>query len=105
MYLDAQTIITFAALISAVMAIFGVIFAVYRWYLRQDAKDRELSERLDKLKAETGEEIKRIKTEECLLCYGISACLDGLMQLGANHTVPAVKEKIDKYLNRQAHDA
>lgn len=105
MYFESQTIITFAALLGAVGSIFGVIFSAYRWYLRQDAKDRELEERLSKLKTETEEEVKKIKAEECLLCYGISACLDGLMQLGANHTVPIAKDRIDKYLNKQAHDA
>ena len=41
--------------------------------------------------------------ERGLLCYGLAACLDGLTQLGANHTVPVAKEKLDKYLNKKAH--
>jgi hypothetical protein len=49
------------------------------------------------------EEIKNIKEEDKLICYALSACLDGLMQLGANHTVPVAKDKLDKYLNQQAH--
>ena len=39
----------------------------------------------------------------CLLCYGLAACLDGLIQLGANHDVPIAKDKLDKYLNKKAH--
>ena len=38
-----------------------------------------------------------------LLCYGMSAALDGLIQLGANHSVPDAKDKLDKYLNKEAH--
>lgn len=41
--------------------------------------------------------------ENCLLCYGLAACLDGLEQLGANHDVPIAKEKLDKHLNKKAH--
>ena len=48
--------------------------------------------------------IQRIKDENCLICFGLSACLDGLQQLGANHTVPVAKDKLDKYLNQQAHE-
>lgn len=44
-----------------------------------------------------------MKEENTLMCYALMACLDGLMQLGANHTVPVAKEKLDKYLNQQAH--
>ena len=77
-----------AAIITAVIAIGSVIFAAYRWYLRQNKQDSE---------------IKRIKEENALICYALSACLDGLIQLGANHTVPIAKEKLDKHLNINAH--
>ena len=38
-----------------------------------------------------------------LIVSALSACLDGLTQLGANHAVTAEKEKLDKYLIEQAH--
>lgn len=47
--------------------------------------------------------IERLKDENCLICFALSACLDGLEQLGANHTVPKAKDKLDKYINQQAH--
>lgn len=84
-----QTIITAASVIAAVSAIFGAIFAAYRWYLRQNKDSKE---------------IERLKRENSLICYALSACLDGLIQLGANHTVPIAKDKLDKYLNQSAHD-
>ena len=89
MTITASTILTAASLIGAIGVIFGLIFTVYRWYLRQN-KDTE--------------EINRLKKENSLICYALSACLDGLIQLGANHTVPKAKEKLDKYLNQSAHD-
>lgn len=81
-------ILTGASVITALGIILGLIFKVHKWYLRQEQQDKE---------------IKQIKEEDTLICYALSACLDGLQQLGANHTVPIAKEKLDKYLNQQAH--
>lgn len=81
-------IITFASLLTALGVILGVIFKVHKWYLKQKQLE---------------EEIERIKEEDTLICYALSACLDGLQQLGCNHTVPDAKDKLDKYLNQQAH--
>lgn len=84
----AAHIITAASVITALGVILGFLFKGYKWYLRQKKQD---------------EEIKQIKEENQLICFALSACLDGLQQLGANHTVPVAKEKLDKYLNQQAH--
>lgn len=88
MYIDIGTIITAGSVLATLTAILTLVFKVYRWVLRQDRQDRE---------------IQRLKDENTLLCYGVSACLDGLIQLGANHTVPIAKDKLDKYLNQSAH--
>lgn len=74
------------------MVIFGAIFAVYRWYLKQGEKDKKHDD-----------DIARLKEENTLIVFALSACLDGLQQLGANHTVPVAKDKLDKYINQQAH--
>ena len=42
MYMDVNTIITAASLLAAIGAIFSVVFAVYRWYLRQNRQDTEI---------------------------------------------------------------
>ena len=39
-----------------------------------------------------------------MITYALSACLDGLHQLGANSSVTDAKDKLDKYINQQAHD-
>lgn len=85
---SADTIITIAAVIGALGVIFGVVFAVYRWYLKQEKQDKD---------------IVHIKEEDTLIVFALSACLDGLQQLGANHTVPIAKDKLDKYINQRAH--
>ncbi len=86
--INSQTILLIAEIVSAIVVIFGVIFAIYRWYLKQNKQDIDIA---------------KIKEENTLICFALSACLDGLSQLGANHTVPVAKEKLDKYLNQQAH--
>ena len=89
-------IITAGSIVTALGAILGFIFKVHKWYLKQEKQDEEIKQIKE-------EEIKHIKEENTLICYALSACLDGLMQLGANHTVPDAKDKLDKYLNKQAH--
>lgn len=83
-----DSIIKAAAAASAISVLAGAAVSAVKWFLRQKAQDTE---------------IKRIKQENTLICFALSACLDGLMQLGANHTVPLAKEKLDKYINQQAH--
>lgn len=89
MYVNVQTIITVVSLFTAVATIFSAIFAVYRWYLKQNRQDVK---------------IEKMQRELCLLTYGIEACLDGLEQLGANHNVSDVKRRMSKHINKQAHD-
>lgn len=86
--MTGTAIITVAGIISAVGVIIAAFCKLHKWFLKQEKQD---------------EEIKQIKEEDTLICYALSACLDGLMQLGANHTVPDAKEKLDKFLNKQAH--
>ena len=88
-YIDANTIITAETLFGAVTAIAGVAFNVYRWYLKQNKQD---------------EEIEKMKNEQCLLTYGILACLKGLSEQGCNGPVTEAINKIEKHINKQAHD-
>ena len=81
-------IIKASALVGAVTAIGGVVFGIYKWIAKQNKQDVD---------------IKQLKEENTLICFALSACLDGLEQLGANHTVPKAREKLDKYLNVTAH--
>lgn len=99
MYITWQTIITAGAVVSALLLLLGILFKVYKWYLKQNEQNNKINE----LKEQHENDIRSLREENCLMCYALSACLDGLQQLGANHTVPIAKEKLDKYLNQQAH--
>ena len=50
------------------------------------------------------EDVTRMKKEQVLVFEGLMACLDGLQQLGANHTVPTTKDKLEHWINEQAHE-
>ena len=86
--ITTDTILTVAAIIGALGVIFGVIFAVYRWYLKQNKQD---------------EDIKSMKDEQCLLTYGVLACLKGLAEQGCDGPVKEAISKIEKHMNQQAH--
>lgn len=83
-----ENITSISAIIAAVSLISGTVYAACRWFARQERQSREL---------------QNIKNENMLIVSALSACLDGLTQLGANHAVTAEKEKLDKYLIEQAH--
>ena len=61
-----------------------VVFAVYKWYLKQKQQDVE---------------IERVKSEQCLLTYGMLACLKGLKEQGCNDSVTEAIDKIEKHIN------
>jgi hypothetical protein len=100
MYIDWQTLITIGGGVSALGLLLGIILKIHKWYLKQD----EQTAQIEALKKHHEEDVHRLKEENCLICFALSACLDGLQQLGANHTVPIAKDKLDKYLNQQAHE-
>lgn len=89
MYIDAETINSLAKLLGSVTIIAGAILGVYK-FIERDRRQSKI--------------LRDVQEENTLLCYGLSACLDGLMQLGANHKVTDAHERLDKHLNKKAHD-
>ncbi|MDD4291083.1 MAG: branched-chain amino acid ABC transporter permease [Clostridia bacterium] len=84
----SDTIITVAAVITALGVIFGVVFAVYKWFIKQEKQDKD---------------IKEIKDEQTLLTYGVLACLKGLKEQGCDGPVTTAINTIEKHINKQAH--
>ena len=83
-----EVITTVAAVMTALGVIFGLIFAVYRWYLKQEKQDKD---------------IKFIKEEQIILTQGVLACLKGLQEQGCDGPVTTAITKIETHLNQQAH--
>lgn len=89
MYINAEVIIKTASVITSLMVITGFMFSGYRWFLKQAKYDKEIEE---------------LNEELNLICHCMSACLDGLIQLGANHSVPKAKKRLDEYIINRAHE-
>lgn len=89
MTITAQTIITAAAVLAAVIAIFKYYNKVYDLVKHQKDQD---------------DDIKTIKKEQTLIIYGVLACLKGMHEKGANGPVTEAIDKIEKHINLAAHD-
>ena len=89
MTIAAQTIITFAAVLAAIIAIFKYYNKVYDLVKHQKDQDGD---------------IKIIKKEQTLIIYGVLACLKGMHEQGANGPVTEAIDKIEKHINLAAHD-
>ena len=83
-----QTLITIAAILSAVGAILKSYNKGYDFVKRQEKQD---------------EVIKDIQEEQTILTYGVLACLKGLHEQGANGPVTEAIDKIEKHINKKAH--
>ena len=83
-----EIITTIAGVITALGVIFGVLFAVYKWYLKQEKQDKD---------------IKAIKEEQFLLTQGVLACLKGLQEQGCDGPVTTAIKQLETHINKQAH--
>ena len=88
MYIDADTINNLAKLVGPLASLGGVVVAAYK-YIERDKRQSKL--------------IQDIQEEQTLLCYGIKACLQGLAEQGCNGPVHEALDKLDKHLNKKAH--
>ena len=89
MYITGDTILRLAAILGAFGTFLAVLYRSFRWMERQKAQQAE---------------IENIKKEQCVMCYGLLATLDGLKQLGANGNVSDAYRRLEKHLNQSAHD-
>jgi len=83
-----QTVISIAAVITAITTVVGRYNKLYDFVKRQEQQDKE---------------IKEMKEEQAILTYGILACLKGLKEQGCNGPVSEAINKIEKHLNEKAH--
>lgn len=86
--INAQTIISAAAVVAAIGALIAVYNKGYDFVKRQKKQDKDIA---------------AIRSEQQLLTYGVLACLKGLKEQGCNGPVTAAIEKIEKHLNEEAH--
>lgn len=88
MWIDVDTIIKAAALVTALGVLGGVAASLYR----ASERDRKQSEI-----------IKEVMAEQSLICYGLRGALQGLIEQGCNGPCKDALEKLNKHLNQEAH--
>ena len=88
MWIDVDTIIKAAALVTALGVLGGVVVSLYK-ASEQDRKQSEI--------------IKEMMAEQSLICYGLRGALQGLIEQGCNGPCKDALEKLNKHLNQEAH--
>lgn len=88
MYIDANTVITAAAVVTAL----GVLGGVVAWVVKLVQRDRRQSA-----------EIIRMQDELTIVCYGLRGALQGLIEQGCNGPCKDALAHLDKHLNLEAH--
>lgn len=86
--ISAQTIITAAAVLTALGVIGGVGLWCFKFVERDKRQSRELTAILE---------------EQTIICFGVLACLKGLKEQGCNGPVTEALTKLEKHLNKAAH--
>ena len=107
MYIDAQKIITAASLIGALGVIIGVLIAAYKFASKPAQLEKKMKAqeaKIEGIRKTHDDDIHKINEEQCLITYGLLACLKGLQEKGCNGPVTEAINKIEKHLNKQAHD-
>ena len=86
--INAQTIITTAALLAAIGAILTLYNRAFKFIDRQKEQDAE---------------IKSIREEQKILTIGVLACLKGLSEQGCDGPVTDAIATLETHLNEEAH--
>lgn len=133
MYVTVETILTASAVLGALGGFVTLAWKLFKWINHQkeqdaqialmDAKhkkelaemqaahERELAEmkadytkQIQELKATHIKDAHDIQEEQTLVVYGLLACLKGLNEKGCNGPVSEAIDRIEKHINKKAHD-
>ena len=95
-----QTLITAAAVLTAIGTIAAVFAKGVRWVDKQEQQDGDIKA----LRATHVADMDGIKQEQTLIVYGLLACLKGLSEQGCNGPVTEAIAALEKHLNQKAHE-
>lgn len=110
MYIDWQSIITFGSVVSALLLVIGLIIKAHNLVLEVRAGKKEIAElriefeeRISKLEKHHEDDVHRINEENCLVCFALSACLDGLRLWKGNCALLLVRISQKNSIRRLQH--
>lgn len=105
-----EFVITLSAFFAAILALWGIIYAVIKWFQKQNQQTNDIADLkelheadMEATRKKEAEDMQEIKDELCVLSYAMLAALDGLQQLHCNGNVTKAHTKLEKHLNQQAH--
>lgn len=88
MYIDADTIIKAASLVTAICTLVAAIIAIYK-VVENNKKQNTV--------------IREIQEEQTILCYGLKGALQGLIEQGCDGPCKDALSVLEKHLNKSAH--
>ena len=111
MYVNAQTIILAGSVLAAIVAFITLAWKLFKWIDHQKEQDQEIKRLEAKFDKEVEELRKKhekdqsgIQEEQTLVVYGLLACLKGLAEQGCDGPVSEAIDKIEKHINKKAHE-
>lgn len=121
MYVDAQTIITAGAVLTALVGFVTLGWKLFKWINHQKEQDQEITnikvqhtkdiadlktqhaKDMADVKAMHHKDTEGIQEEQTLVVYGLLACLKGLAEQGCDGPVSEAIDRIEKHINKKAH--
>lgn len=111
MYVNAQTVILAGSVLAAIVAFITLAWKLFKWIDHQKEQDQEIKRLEAKFDKEVEELRKKhekdqsgIQEEQTLVVYGLLACLKGLAEQGCDGPVSEAIDKIEKHINKKAHE-
>ena len=107
---EMDFVIKLSAFSAAVLALWGIIYAVIKWFQKQNQQTKDIADLkalhiadMKEAKDKEAADMQAIKDELCVLSYAMLASLDGLQQLHCNGNVTKAHNMLEKHINQQAH--
>lgn len=105
MVIDVEALTKWLAFFTEVGAVVGGVYVYIK--VKIIGRIEKTEKAIELLQADAknfNTEMEFDKEERIIIIKALSACLDGLSQLGANHSVTAGKEELDNFLLRRSHE-
>ena len=98
-------------IVAVILAVLGssglaaiVVACLNRHWAKKDKAKASVDKMVGELREKHDEDIGSIQEEQTLIVYGLLACLKGLSEQGCNGPVTEAINKIEKHLNKKAHE-
>ena len=92
MYIDLDLLIRLGGAVTALTVILTALRRIFVWFSKQEAQNQK-----------QWRAIHQGQEEQTLICYGVRACLMGLIEQGCDGPCKDALNRLDKHLNKAAH--